>query len=149
MATATFYLISENSPQASQSGWFDYVVYLSRHFVHQGAKLYLHCHDQAQAEALAEVFFQIDGEAYLAHHLAGEGPKYGTAIEIGHPQTKPLWNRQLLINLANQQTTFAHKFAEVVDFVPCEEKAKQLARERYKLYRQAGFAMQTVEISLP
>jgi DNA polymerase-3 subunit chi len=48
--------------------------------------------------------------------------------------------------LAENNTTFANKFNEVVDFVPCEEKAKQQARERYKIYRQAGYQLQTVAI---
>ncbi|KOO09955.1 DNA polymerase III subunit chi, partial [Vibrio xuii] len=59
---------------------------------------------------------------------------------------KPSGNRQLVINVAENETTFANKFAEVVDFVPCEQKAKQLARERYKIYRQAGYQLQTIEI---
>ncbi len=32
---------------------------------------------------------------------------------------------------------------EVVDFVPYEETLKQLARERYKAYRVAGFNLNT------
>ncbi|EAS75955.1 DNA polymerase III subunit chi [Vibrio alginolyticus 12G01] len=51
--------------------------------------------------------------------------------------------------MAENETTFANKFAQVVDFVPCEEKAKQLARERYKIYRQAGYQLQTIEIQYP
>ncbi|MCV5743471.1 DNA polymerase III subunit chi, partial [Escherichia coli] len=68
---------------------------------------------------------------------------------IGHEGVKPNWNRQLVINLAENETTFANKFAQVVDFVPCEEKATQLARERYKIYRQAGYQLQTIEIQYP
>jgi len=87
MANATFYIIKADSPQANESGFLGYVVFLAQHFAKQGAKV-----------------------------------------------------------LAENETTFANKFAEVVDFVPCEEKAKQLARERYKIYRQAGYQLQTIEI---
>ncbi len=149
MQTATFYIIKEDSPQAHRAGLEEYVVFLAQHFARQGAKVYLNCNDKAHAEQLAEIFWQIDADKYMAHNLVGEGPKYATNIEIGYEGVKPSWNRQLVINLAENETTFANKFAQVVDFVPCEEKAKQLARERYKIYRQAGYQLQTIEIQHP
>ncbi len=146
MANATFYIVNPDSPQASADGFDAYVLFLVRHFAKQGAKVYINCHDKTHAEQLAEHFWQVEPSEYMAHNLVGEGPRYATNIEIGHQSVKPSWNRQLVINLAENNTTFANKFAEVVDFVPCEEKAKQLARERYKIYRQAGYQLQTIEI---
>ncbi|MGR5069561.1 MULTISPECIES: DNA polymerase III subunit chi [Vibrio] len=149
MHNATFYIIKEESPQATVTGFEQYIVFLTQHFARQGAKVYLNCQDKLQAEQLAEAFWQVDADKYMAHNLVGEGPKYTTNIEIGYEGVKPSWNRQLVINLAENETTFANKFAEVVDFVPCEEKAKQLARGRYKIYRQAGYQLQTIEIDYP
>ncbi|EKO3558446.1 DNA polymerase III subunit chi [Vibrio metschnikovii] len=149
MATATFYLIANDSPQATITGFEHYIVYLAHHFARQGAKVYVHCQDQLHAEQLAERFWQVEPTQFIAHNLIGEGPKYGTPIEIGYHGVKPSYNRQLVINLADNHTTFANAFREVVDFVPCEEKTKQLARERYKIYRQAGYQLQTVELQHP
>ncbi|MFB9137113.1 DNA polymerase III subunit chi [Vibrio olivae] len=149
MSNATFYIVPEQSPQASAEGFAAYVVFLAQHFAKQGAKVYLNCQDKPHAEQLAEYFWQQPPEQFIAHNLVGEGPKYATSIEIGHQGVKPSWNRQLVINVADNQTTFANKFAEVVDFVPCDEKAKQLARERYKIYRHAGYQLQTIEIHYP
>ena len=149
MQTATFYIVKDGSPQAEPAGFIPYVVFLAHHFAKQGAKVYLNCHNKVHAEQLAEAFWQVEPDQFVAHNLVGEGPKYATAIEIGFQGVRPSWNRQLVINLADNETTFANKFAEVVDFDPCEEKAKQLARERYKLYRQAGYQLQTVEIQHP
>ncbi|WP_425666102.1 DNA polymerase III subunit chi [Vibrio tubiashii] len=147
MANATFYIINPDSPQAEAKGFGLYVLFLAHHFAKQGAKVYLNCNDKSHAEQIAEFFWQVDAKQFVAHNLVGEGPRYGTNIEIGYQGVKPSWNRQLVINLAENETTFANKFAEVVDFVPCEEKAKQLARERYKIYRQAGYQLQTIEIA--
>jgi len=93
-----------------------------------------------------ELLWQQDTTQFLPHHLVGEGPKNGTPIEIGYPQLRPSWNRQLIINLAKDKTNFAGTFAQVIDFVPYDEKAKKTARERYKIYRQAGYQMQTINI---
>jgi DNA polymerase-3 subunit chi len=147
MANATFYIITPDSPQAKAEGFSEYVLFLTKHFAKQNAKVYLNCHDKAHAEQIAELFWQVDAKEFIAHNLVGEGPKYATNVEIGYQGVRPSWNRQLVINLAENDTTFANKFAEVVDFVPCEEKAKQLARERYKIYRQAGYQLQTIEIA--
>ena len=146
MANATFYIVPPDSAQASPEGFAHYVLFLAQHFAKQGAKIYLNCNDKAHAEQIAERFWQVDPTQFIAHNLVGEGPKYATNVEIGYQAVKPSWNRQLVINLADNNTTFANQFAEVVDFVPCEEKAKQLARERYKIYRQAGYQLQTVNI---
>jgi DNA polymerase-3 subunit chi len=146
MKNATFYIIAENSNQSSRHGLLEYVVFLSQHFSKQGAKIYINSQDKQEAETLAELFWQVPVDSFIAHNLVGEGPKYSTAIEIGYPEVKPNINRQIVINLSDCKTTFAHRFSEVVDFVPCEEKTKQLARERYKLYRQAGFQLQTLNV---
>ncbi len=146
MAIATFYIIEPNSPQDNEHGHIDYVVYLASYFASQGAKVYINAQDKNQAEAVDERLWQKDPEEFQSHNLSGEGPQYGTPIEIGFSQVKPHRNRQLVINMANDNTIFAQTFAQVVDFVPCEEKSKQQARERYKIYRQAGFEMQTINI---
>lgn len=149
MQTATFYIVSADGPQANQDGFAQYLLFLTRHFVQQSAKVYLHCNDKEHAEQIAEHFWQVLPENFMAHNLVGEGPKYATNIEIGYTGVKHTWNRQLVINLADNQTTFARTFAQVIDFVPCDEKAKQLARERYKVYRQAGYQLQTIDIEYP
>ena len=146
MKNATFYLIQPETPQATEHGLGLYVVFLGHHFTKQGAKVYVNCDDRLAAEALAELFWQAPAEEFVAHNLVGEGPKYGTSIEVGFDGIRPSWNRQIVINCANKQATFADRFTEVIDFVPCEENAKQLARERYKIYRQAGFQIETFDI---
>ncbi|PMH42515.1 DNA polymerase III subunit chi [Vibrio sp. 10N.286.49.B3] len=149
MNTATFYIIHPDSPQAKPTGFEQYVLFLTRHFATQGAKVYLHCNDKSHAEHMAEIFWQAEPSQFVAHNLVGEGPKYSTNIEIGYEGVKPNWNRQLVINVADSQTTFARTFAQVVDFVPCDEKTKQPARERYKIYRHAGYQLQTIDIEYP
>lgn len=149
MANATFYIISANTPQASPSGFIEYVIFLVHHFVQQNAKVYLNCLNRSHAEEIAEAFWILETDKFMPHNLVGEGPKNGTSVEIGFDGISPSWNRQIIINLADINSTFANQFTEVIDFVPCDENSKHLARARYKMYRQAGFQMQTIEIKHP
>lgn len=145
MSTATFYIIEPDSQADSRQGFQDYVAYLLRHFVTQGARIYLHADNREDAESWDDFLFQQDGNAFIAHNLTGEGPRQGTSVEIGFMPVHLARNRNLLINVSNNETNFARSVHQVVDFVPCDEKAKQTARERYKIYRQAGYQMQTIK----
>jgi DNA polymerase-3 subunit chi len=73
--------------------------------------------------------------------LSGEGPRGGAPVEIAWPQKRNSSARDVLISLRIDFADFATAFTEVVDFV--EETLKQLARERYKAYRLAGFNLNT------
>ncbi len=146
MNTATFYIIQAGTPQSNQEGFEEYVLFLLQHFTTQGIKIYLNTANKEASHYWDEKLWQQAPEHFLAHNLVGEGPKNGTTIEIGYSRLKPGWNRQLVINLAKDNTTFAGTLAQVVDFVPCDEKMKQTARERYKAYRLAGYQMQTINI---
>ncbi|MDB1122918.1 DNA polymerase III subunit chi [Vibrio algarum] len=146
MNTATFYIVQPDSPQCNKDGFESYILFLLKHFSNQGVKLYVNAENKDESLYWDERLWQQEPEYFLSHNLIGEGPKNGTSIEIGYSQLRPSWNRQLVINLAKDNTNFAGTFAQVIDFVPYDEKAKQTARERYKIYRKAGYQMQTIDI---
>ncbi|GEA52525.1 DNA polymerase III subunit chi [Vibrio inusitatus NBRC 102082] len=147
MSIATFYLIEPNSVADSEQGFREYVCYLIRHFTKQGARIYLNTKDKQHSDVWDDALFQLNGADFIAHNLTGEGPRQGTLVEIGSGSTQFNRSRNIVINLAEDNTNFARIVSQVVDFVPCDEKAKHVARERYKIYRQAGYQMQTISIA--
>lgn len=99
------------------------------------------CASKAQAEALDQLLWQLPAARFVPHNLAGEGPQGGAPVEIVW-QVQSLPRKQCLINLSGQMVTNFNHFQHIIDFVPVEEAAKQQARERYKLFQQAGCQMQ-------
>ena len=99
------------------------------------------CADQAQAEAVDELLWQLPAARFVPHNLAGEGPNGGAPVEIVW-QVQSLPRKQCLINLSGQMIGNFNQFQQIIDFVPVEESAKQQARERYKQFQQAGCQMQ-------
>ncbi|KLU17673.1 DNA polymerase III subunit chi, partial [Proteus mirabilis] len=99
------------------------------------------CESQAQAELLDEALWAREPHQFVPHNLAGEGPRYGSPVELCWPGKRGNAPRDLLINLQSQFVDFATAFHEVIDFVPIDEQLKQLARERYKIYRSVGFTL--------
>ncbi|CZF83892.1 DNA polymerase III subunit chi [Grimontia celer] len=142
---ATFYILDESQDEPTQQ-MLEKVSQLSALFCQQGMKTFIMAEDKNQAEAIDELLFQQTAEHFVPHNLVGEGPRGGAQVEIGWPGVRHAGHRQVLINLAQEAATFAPSFAQVVDFVPCEEAPKQQARERYKIYRMAGRQMRTLAI---
>ena len=104
-----------------------------------GKRVLIACEDEQQAIRLDEALWSRPPESFVPHNLAGEGPRGGAPVEIAWPQKRNSSPRDILISLRLNFADFATAFTEVIDFVPYEDNLKQLARERYKAYRMAGF----------
>ncbi|MBG5896204.1 DNA polymerase III subunit chi [Providencia stuartii] len=139
MKNATFYLLEQPSPQVELEAHEWLACELAAQMWRDGKRVLVACETAEQAEKLDESLWQRDPHQFVPHNLAGEGPRYGAPIEICWPEKRGNAQRDILINLQSQFADFATAFHEVIDFVPIDETLKQLARERYKIYRSVGF----------
>lgn len=149
MKKVIFYLL-ENQKPASESG----VLYHEKLACEKIAEIWqankrilVACQDQQQAERIDEYLWQFDTDHFVPHNLAGEGMKGGSPVEICWPQKRSNGNRHVLINLQEQFPEFAAVYSDIVDFVPVDERLKELARTRYKLYKEAGFNLKTIPVT--
>jgi DNA polymerase-3 subunit chi len=53
----------------------------------------------------------------------------------------------VLINLTSTVPAFVQRFSQIIEFVPQAEPDKDIARQKYKHYRQLGVTPQTVQAS--
>ncbi|WP_305405902.1 DNA polymerase III subunit chi [Photobacterium leiognathi] len=143
MTHATFYIIDDKQESADTDFQCHFACHLAAMSYRQGNKVYLLAANKQQAEQIDEYLWQQDPDSFVPHNLIGEGPNGGSPVEIGWAALRHTGHRATLINLAETAPNFAVTFAQVVDFVPCDEKLKQLARERYKAYRLAGIQITT------
>lgn len=139
MKNAIFYLLEHPSPQEELEAHESLACELAAKMWRNGKRVLLACETTEQAEKLDEALWQRDPHQFVPHNLAGEGPRYGAPIEICWPGKRGNSPRDILISLQSQFADFATAFHEVIDFVPIDETLKQLARERYKIYRSVGF----------
>ena len=152
MSQGCFYLLPE--PQAlksdsqtlrsDQQALIKSVCELTTDFYRQGLGVFIHAQDKLQAELLDEALWQQPADGFIAHNLQGEGPPQGAQVVIGWQP--PQHGRAVLINLAPLAPDFARRFSQLVDFVPSDDEGKQAARERFKVYRQAGFTLITAPV---
>lgn len=141
MAQGRFYILD----QLDDKQLLQFVCQLVCEQYRQGMRIAVMASDQAQAEALDELLWQLPADAFIAHNLLGEGPPTGTPVMISWPQQQQAFqgHRQCLINLAFEVPEQAQRSRLAIDFVPTEESARAQARERYKQYRQLGFTLNT------
>lgn len=141
MQHALFFLLSDNAEQASTQQ-HQAVADIACSLYEKKRQCRILCNDQAQAEAIDELLWQLPTDRFVPHKIGFEGDDKPAPIEL-HWELNKRWTRLPLINL---QQTFNHELLNchlVYDFVPTEESAKQQARERYKYFRSSAFELAT------
>ncbi len=141
MSQVTFYLLPDETAESSDSAVVLFACQLVAKLYRDKHKVFVYTDTQAQAEAIDEMLWQFDADQFVAHNLQGEGPSYGSPVEISWQAPKN--RRSVLVNLSQQVPAFSHQFQQIFDFVPAADTPKQQARERYKAFRQAGHSLST------
>lgn len=141
-----FYILAQDNTDADLLALVKlHVCFQAAYYYRQNQRVFIYTQDQDQAHEIDELLWSFEPDSFVPHNLVGEGPKNGAAVEISW-QT-PANRRPVLINLTSTVPNFAHLFSQIVDFVPSDEQLKQLARERFKSYRQLGFKVDNQTIN--
>jgi DNA polymerase III subunit chi len=95
--------------------------------------------DAEQAEALDELLWAFDDDAYIPHQIAGTDEEDElTPVLIAVPEfDAPA--RALVINL--RDAAFEGTCERVLEVVPADPSAREPLRERWKQYKARGFAV--------
>jgi len=147
MSQVIFYILQEK-PQNERSlvsAHFACACSIAAFFYLQNKKVFIYTDNQQDAFSVDEYLWQFNGDSFVPHNLLGEGPRYGTPVEISWQA--PTHPRQILINLSVNVPDFAINFQQIIDFVPFIEPLKKAARTRYSTYKKMGLTLstQTVE----
>ena len=135
MPRADFYLIDK--PRFREQPLLLVCELAKRAFAAQQPTLIL-TRDHAQAEALDELLWAFDEDAFIPHQLAGDDDDADTAVLIVPPGVDTP-DRPLLINLREQcPDARCERVLEVVAADPAERDG---SRERWREYQRRGFGI--------
>ena len=144
MSQVTFYILDE-TPNEQLPAHFAQACSLAAFYYQQNRKVFIYTDTQEDAFMVDEYLWQFDGDSFVPHNLLGEGPNFGTPVEISWmPPTHP---RPVLINLSLQLPDFSNNFQQIIDFVPHNEQLKIAARQRYSAYKKLGHTLSTEKIT--
>jgi DNA polymerase-3 subunit chi len=133
MPRADFYLIAK--PRFSEQPLLLVCELARRAFAAQQPTVIL-TRDFAQAEALDDLLWSFDEDAYIPHQLAGDDDDAHTAVLIAPPGVDTAI-RPLTINLREQcPPSCGERILEVVAADPAERDGSRL---RWQEYRRLGF----------
>ncbi|MHA6163858.1 DNA polymerase III subunit chi [Pseudomonas sichuanensis] len=135
MSKVDFYIL----PTDSLSARLDFACKLCEKAWRLGHRVYLHCQDEAQRTELDLRLWQFKGEAFVPHDHAELHPDARVALGVGSDAGE---HRDLLINLGGDVPGFVKQFERVAEIVVEAPAIRQAARERFRFYREQGYALQ-------
>ena len=95
--------------------------------------------DMAQAEALDDLLWSFDPDAYLPHQIAGmDEDEDNTDVLIAPPEVDAAM-RPMVINL--RDAPVEGDFERVLEVVPADPAARGPLRERWRQYKTRGLAV--------
>ncbi|MBE9515568.1 MAG: DNA polymerase III subunit chi [Proteobacteria bacterium] len=108
-------------------------------------QLYIHTADEAQAQKLDRLLWTYSDLAFIPHELASGQADADAPVLIGHGEP-PEDQHEILLSLSDTPPAFFSRFERVAEVVAPDEQAKIQARDRFRFYRDRGYALETHKI---
>lgn len=112
----------------------------------QGYRLYIHAESQHEVAQIDELLWTFSAANFLPHGLCESGADSGLPIQIGcnsEPARIDGHDGDVLINVTSTVPLFFSRFARVAEIVGPDESDKLAARERFRFYRDRGYALES------
>jgi DNA polymerase-3 subunit chi len=140
MARADFYLIAK--PRFLDRPLL-LVCELARKACDSGQPLLVFAASMQQAEALDELLWEFDPDAYVPHQIAGDEDDDLTPVLIVPPEfTAPM--RPLVLNLRDEPVPIG--FDRVLEVVPADPSAREPQRQRWRHYQAHGIEPKKIDM---
>jgi DNA polymerase III subunit chi len=111
-----------------------------------GHKIVIFCPDADVASRLDRMLWSHPPTGFIPHCIADNTLASITPVVIDfRGETPP--HDEVLVNLTPQWPQFFSRFKRLVEIVSVEDEDRQLARERYKFYRDRGYEIHTHALS--
>lgn len=134
-----FYLLNEKVPD----GKLRTACRLTQKALSQGYTAYIQTTDSEQAGRLDDLLWTFDQGSFIPHSRENGDP---VPVIIGGdpPEENP---PELLISLGREVPEHFHVYRRIAEVVDPSDDEKQLARQRYKVYKDRGCEIETHHIN--
>ena len=134
MPRIDFYILGENKiPQR-------FVCNLVSKVIAEGNRIHIHAQSRDEAETLDDSLWTFRDISFLPHAMADQADAPDHPVVIGWPGSART-NADVLINLALEGPENPEQFERVLELVGSRDNNRQLARTRYRRYREAGYEL--------
>lgn len=112
----------------------------------QGLRVTLFCPDSETAARLDRMLWTVPATGFLPHCKSDDRLAPLTPVLIDATGDTPVHD-QVLINLHSEWPAFFSRFQRLAEIVSADDADRAGARERYKFYRDRGYAIRTHDLS--
>jgi DNA polymerase-3 subunit chi len=136
-----FYIVDNDSDDARLT----LACRITEKAVGQGQHVFIHSGSEAEARKVDELLWTFSPGSFIPHRLAANDdtpePLEPVLIGSGSAPSGPRWN--VMINLAAEVPEFFSRYERVAEPVDGNAARRQQSRERYRYYRDRGYALST------
>jgi DNA polymerase-3 subunit chi len=142
MPQVEFHILSE----AGEVPRLRYACQLIEQASKQGQRSYVFAADDEQAKRMDEMLWTFRDQAFIPHEvLNSTSPSHPRIVAvIGASLNAPAEFQSLMINLCDAMPESLGNFTRICEVVDADAQHKQLARDRYRLYRNQGCQLETI-----
>jgi DNA polymerase-3 subunit chi len=121
---------------------------LTEKAVDRGYEILINTRSDEESARLNDLLWTFSQGSFLPHRIIGDDSQsnLGEPVSIGSGREPPDGRWDLLINLASEVPEFFGRFSRVAELVGPDESDKAAGRERFRYYRDRGYALQTHHI---
>jgi len=142
MTRVDFYLLDH----ATEGGKDAAVCKLAHKAFRLGHRIYILTYDDESAQRFDRLLWTFSQGSFIPHGLGARPSDIDMPVLIGCEEP-PTAHEDVLIQLTPQVPEFFSRFRRVAEVVDGSDGEKTLARERFRFYRDRGYALQTHKIS--
>lgn len=113
----------------------------------ENESIYTHFATDKEANQFDQLLWTFREDSFVPHQLTNDNRDGICTIEIGDQQPNPHLNN-VMINLSNQLPTCHPQFQHLIEIISADANAQQLARDRYRQYRELGYELNTQKIKV-
>lgn len=131
----SFYLFENSTERQVESA-----CRLCRKILNQHPQIWLHCTDSELQTELDEKLWTFDQLSFIPHGI--DTPNSAVCISAELPPSKD-W---IVFNFNNHALEQTQDFRHIIEIIENNEPAKQIGREKFKLYRRLGIEPRTFKL---
>jgi len=151
MTQIDFYILAENSHRNLNQ----MICRLCEKAIEQDMNVLLYARSTQQAQELDDLLWTFKSDSFIAHQNLHNPVK--ASIDYNFPvlissaeqptaQAAPEQYHQLLINLTSESPPFYQQFKRLAELVGKDLNDKEVARKRYRFYRQQGHQLNKFDL---
>ena len=138
MTKIDFYYHVENKFQTACS--------LSAKAYARGMKVLAFCADAEASQKFSRMLWTAPALSFIPHCTADDKLAPVTPVIVDHAGANPIHD-DVLINLRTERPPFFSRFQRLVEIVTLDKEDRELARDRFKFYRDRGYAIENHDLS--